>query len=70
MKPVLEVLVSLSEGDDDGHLLQSDAVFGFVASPLLQHRVLTPHLIEANRIGELDSERAHCDSTERTWSVP
>lgn len=64
IQPELEVLVSFPEGDDDGHFLQGYAVFGFKASSLLQRRVLIPHQIEAHWRGKLDSERAHCNSTE------
>lgn len=67
IKPELEVLISFPKGDDDGHFLQSYAVFGFEASSHLQCRVLISRLLEAHWIGKLYPEWTHCNSKQQAF---
>lgn len=59
VQPVLQVLISFAEWNNDGDLLQRQAVFGFEASTLLHIRVLTLDLLQSHRILELHPQRTH-----------
>ena len=59
VEPVLQVLVSVAERDDDGDFLQRLAVFGFEASARPQVRVALRYLLQTDGGGELHPQGTH-----------
>lgn len=59
VQPVLKVLFSVAERDDDGHFLQRLAVFGFEASARLHVGVLFFYQLQVYRNVKLHSQGTH-----------
>lgn len=59
VQPVLKVLFSVAERDDDGHFLQRLAVFGFEASARLHVGVLLFYQLQVYRNVKLHSQGTH-----------
>lgn len=59
VQPVLQVLLSMAERDDDGHFLQSDAVCGPETPAGLHVGVFFMALLQADRGAELHPQRAN-----------
>lgn len=59
VQPVFQVLFSVPEGDDDGHLLPSLTVRGFEPASETQSGVLLLHQVQRDGLRELHTERAH-----------
>ena len=59
VQPVLEVVVSVSERDNDSHLLFGAAVRWGVLAPLCHVGVLLLHSFHRHLGGKLDEEAAH-----------
>lgn len=65
IEPELQVLVSLTERDDDGHLLQRHAVFGSEPAARLDVWVVLLDLLQAHGDVELHPQRTHWEHRER-----
>lgn len=59
VQPVLKVLFSVAERDDDGHFLQRLALFGFEASARLHVGVLLFYQLQVYRNVKLHSQGTH-----------
>lgn len=59
VQPVLQVLVSFAEGNDDGDFLQRLTVFGFEASARLHVGILLLYVLQVHRCVKLHPQRTH-----------
>lgn len=59
VQPVLQVLVSIAEGDDDGDFLQRLTVFGHEASAQLHVGVLLLYVLQVHWCVKLHPQRTH-----------
>lgn len=60
VQPVLEMVFTVSEGDEDGHLLPGQAVWGGVLATLAHIGVLPLHPLHAHGRAELDEQAPNC----------
>ncbi len=66
VKPIFKVVVSVSERDDDGHLLFWPAVRRSVFPPFCHIRVLSLHPLEGYQGAEFDEETSHCRAEKKS----
>lgn len=59
VEPVLEMLLSVPEGDDNGHLLQRLTLAGLESASTQNRRVFLPHLVQTDVDVEIHPQRPH-----------
>lgn len=70
VEPILQVVVSVPKGDDDGHLLFGSTVQGCVFSSFCHIRVLSLYLLHGHLGAELNQKTAHCREQTHCFTYP